>query len=614
MQANTEMLERRFALMTGTDAPKPIQPPELLARRRLFAAALNLGLSLLILAWLSSLLGAPHWTLLRALLLLFYAIALPWHVLGLANAAIGLWLVHGRGDALLQVAPFALDPRDNPLRERTALLMCLRDEDPRRAVTRLRAMAEELETTRDGASFDFFILSDSARSQIAVQEETAVAAWRREAARPGAIFYRRRADNAGFKAGNILDFCVRWGAGYTFMIPLDADSLMTAESLVRLARIGERNPQIGILQTLAVGAPSRSAFARIFQFGMRQGMRPYTMGAAWWAGDCGPFWGHNALVRIAPFALHCRLPDLPGGAKILSHDQVEAAFIRRAGYETRILPIEGGSFEENPPTLLDFIQRENRWCRGNLQYVHLLNTPGLRPMSRFQLVWAMAMFAGAPASTLFLALAALLPLVEDVSGFAAAPALAFYAAHLLLSLSPKLIGLLDVALTSGGVKTYGGWTRFIAGALVEIPASFFIGAAAGFAISMQILALPFGAGSFWGVQNRDARQLTLGDAVRALWPQTLFGLALLAALLAGAPVLALWTLPLWIGYVAAIPFASLTSRPGLGAAFAKAGLCATPEEFAPPDLFARAGGAGACCDAAVCYDAAEESPGAGALR
>ncbi len=173
----------------------------------------------------------------------------------------------------------------------------------------------------------------------------------------------------------------------------------------------QAHPQIGILQSLVVGMPSSSAFARIFQFGMRHGMRTYTMGQAWWIGDCGPFWGHNALVRIQPFREHCELPDAAGQAAArrpcaVSHDQVEATLMRRAGYEVRVLPDENGSWEENPPTMLDFAKRDVRWCQGNMQYVKLLGLPGLKPMSRFQLVWAILMFLGIPAWTLMIALAA----------------------------------------------------------------------------------------------------------------------------------------------------------------------------------------------------------------
>src|SRR5690606_26210930 len=121
----------------------------------------------------------------------------------------------------------------------------------------------------------------------------------------------------------------------------DADSLMTAEAMLRLTRIMQRHPHVGIVQTLVTGLPSASAFARIFQFGMRLGMRSYTLGAASWQGDCGPYWGHNAILRLEPFIAHCHLPLLPGkpplGGHVLSHDQIEAVLMRRAGYEVRVL-------------------------------------------------------------------------------------------------------------------------------------------------------------------------------------------------------------------------------------------------------------------------------------
>src|SRR6185503_12995327 len=172
------------------------------------------------------------------------------------------------------------------------------------------------------------------------------------------LTYRRREANTGFKAGNIRDFCDRWGDQHDHALVLDADSLMTAEAVLRLVRIMQANPQLGILQSLVIGMPSTSAFARIFQFGMRLGMRSYTIGSAWWQGDCGPYWGHNAVIRLKPFIAHCHIPARPDGTHILSHDQIEAVLMRRAGYEVRVLPEEGASWEENPPTLLEFIRRD----------------------------------------------------------------------------------------------------------------------------------------------------------------------------------------------------------------------------------------------------------------
>src|SRR5205807_10055383 len=163
----------------------------------------------------------------------------------------------------------------------------------------------------------------------------------------------------------------RWGRDHELAITLDADSFMPAAAMLRLVRVMQACPEIGILQGLVVGLPSTGAFARIFQFGMRLGMRSYTIGSAWWQGDCGPYWGHNAIVRLAPFMAHCDLPVLQEGAvkgHVLSHDQIEAVLMRKAGYEVRVLAEEGSSFEQNPPTLVEFIRRDLLWCQGNMQY------------------------------------------------------------------------------------------------------------------------------------------------------------------------------------------------------------------------------------------------------
>ena len=189
------------------------------------------------------------------------------------------------------------------------------------------------------------------------------------------VIYRRRTVNTGYKAGNIRDFCERWGSRYDLAVTLDADSFMTADAILRLVRIMQVDSRLGILQGLIVGLPSTSLFARIFQFGMRFGMRSYTVGSAWWQADCGPYWGHNAALRLQPFFQHCVLPVLKDAKEerhILSHDQIEAALMRSAGYQVRVLAREDMGWEENPPTLLEFMRRDLRWCQGNMQYWRFL--------------------------------------------------------------------------------------------------------------------------------------------------------------------------------------------------------------------------------------------------
>ncbi len=576
--------------------PTGSQSMAALRMRRRFVAVVN-GLAYAALAaWMAAILGTGGWSAVDAVLFACFLVAAPWTVLGFWNAAIGLWLLHGSRDPVGRVAPFAAaGDAAEAIRVRTAIIMTLRNADPGRAMVRIATVKRSLDATGFGASFGYFILSDTSDPDVARAEEEAVAAWRRSVPEADAVAYRRRERNTGFKAGNLRDFCERWGREYELMLPLDADSLMSGAAIVRLVRIMQAHPRLGILQSLVVGAPTRSAFARIFQFGMRHGMRAYTMGSAWWVGECGPFWGHNALVRIAPFRDLCDLPILPGGpplgGHVLSHDQVEAALMRRASYEVRVLPEEGGSWEENPPTIFAFSTRDLRWCQGNMQYLRLLALPGLLPMSRFQLVWAILMFLGVPAMTLMIALAPVKALQAEAD-FPAGAAIGLYVTFLGMFLFPKLAGLADILLTRGGVARYGGAGRFLAGAVLEAPFAFLLGAVSTFRITVFMIGLVFGRSVVWNGQARDAHGVPWRIAIRGLWAPFLFGAAVCGGLAVLSPAAFLWSLPLTLGYLLAIPFAVATASPRLGKALARAGLCAIPEEFALPEEIraVRAGG------------------------
>ncbi|MDX3807166.1 glucans biosynthesis glucosyltransferase MdoH [Bosea thiooxidans] len=576
--------------------PAGLQSSAALRNRRLLVLALNLGTLAGLLASLAQLLGLGGWSVVDVVIFAAFLLAAPWTVLGFWNAVIGLWLLHGRRDGLAEVAPFAATgDKPAPLLLRTAVLMTLRNEDPARAFRRLRAVKESLDATGEGVWFDYFVLSDTSDPAVATAEEALAGAWAREIGEPARLTYRRRTGNAGFKAGNIRDFCEHWGDRYELMLPLDADSVMSGETVVGLARMMQAHPRLGILQSLVVGMPSRAAFARIFQFGMRHGMRPYTMGAAWWAGDCGPFWGHNAMVRVAPFRDHCHLPVLPGGSPlggaVMSHDQVEAVLMRRAGYEVRVLPVEGGSWEENPPTMLDFAKRDLRWCLGNLQYLKLLDLPALKPTSRYQLLWAVLMFLGLPAWTLMVAL---LPLkVLEDRGFPDYPvalAVGLYVLFLAMHLAPKLAGFVDTLLTRGGVARYGGGGRFLASAAIETVFGFLQSAVTSLRTTLFMIGLAFGRARIgWNGQARDAHALSFATACAGLWPHLLFGAFLFGSLAWLSPTVLAWSLPLTAGYLLAIPFAMLTALPAAGGWLARRGLCGIPEDFAPPPVLATIG-------------------------
>src|SRR5262249_22493833 len=336
------------------------------------------------------------------LLVALFALTLPWYVIAFWNATIGLLIMRFARDPAVAVLPVAgRVPADAPITASTAILVCIRNEPPERVARMLEPMLHGLTARGVGERFHVYVLSDTSDDEIAPGEDVCFATLTRSWRGRIALTYRRRSHNVGFKAGNVGDFCARWGKHHDFAILLDADSLMTVDLILKLVRIMQIDPNLRTFKTLVIGMPPPSPFARIFQFGMRLSMRSYTIGSAWWQGDCGPYWGHNAIVRLAPFMRHCQLPVIAEGALVeryvLSHDQIEAVLMRRAGYAVRVRASEGSSFEQNPPTLIEFIRRDLRWCQGNMQYWHFLRLPGLLPVSRYQLGFAILMFLGSPA-------------------------------------------------------------------------------------------------------------------------------------------------------------------------------------------------------------------------
>ncbi|MEM9145101.1 MAG: glucans biosynthesis glucosyltransferase MdoH [Pseudomonadota bacterium] len=572
--------------------PAGLQSRSSLFARRMGFLAVNLALIAALGAGVWQVFAPGGFSVTDWVIFVCFLIGVPWTVMGVTNALLGLWLLHGRRDGLALAAPhLAAGDSKRPLESRVAAVMFLRNEAPERALERLVAMRESLEATGEGARFDVHLLSDTSDPEIAAEEERLFAHLRQRLGGQHA-HYRRRSENTGFKAGNLRQFVMRAGTDYDLFLPLDSDSLMSGEAIVSMVRTMEAYPRIGILQSLVVGSPATSAFARIFQFGMRHGMRSYTLGAAWWQGDCGPYWGHNAVIRMGAFRRHCRLPMLAGapplGGHVLSHDQIEAVLMRRAGYEVRVIPVEGESWEDNPPTLQDFTKRDLRWCQGNMQYWSLLGMPGLRPVSRFQVIAAIMMYLAAPAWMLMTVAAAAKVFETDGGGLDAALGLAMFFIMFAVSLVPKLAGLADIALSPGGATRYGGRLRFALGGLVEALFSILTAPVVAFRVTLFLGGLLLGRTVTWSGQNRDAYRLSWADAGRGLWPQTLFalGLAALITAMVGTGTL-IWAAPMIAGLGLSIPLAVLTADPRFGAWAARVGLCAVPEDIQPAPMLAR---------------------------
>lgn len=529
-------------------------------------------------------------------LLVFFALTLPWLVIGFWNATIGYFVMRFSADPEAAVTPAVIGVRDDdPLTASTAILVCVRNEMPARIIRNLTLLLDGIAAVGGGGKFHVYVLSDTSDYDIATVEERDFGALAATFRGRIAVDYRRRTANTGFKAGNIRDFCTRWGGNHEFMLTLDTDSFMSADAVLRLVRIMQANPKLGILQSLVVGLPSTSAFARIFQFGMRLGMRSYTTGSAWWQGDCGPYWGHNAVIRIAPFMQHCELPPLPQGAllgdHILSHDQIEATLMRRAGYEVRVLPKEHDSWEENPTTLIEFIRRDLRWCQGNMQYWYLLNLPGLKPVSRYQLIFAILMFLGSPAWMGLLVLGTITVALSDKPSdvIATGPGIILFIVMFVMSVSPKLATILHVLPQRQARDSFGGTALFLASIICETIFFILLMPIMWFRHTLFLIGLMFGKQIGWIGQTRDDHAVPVSLAFEALWPQTLLGIGVFGVLAATHPSAMFWAFFLAGGLALSIPLAVITALPGAGAMLARIGIGRLPEETDSPAVLRELG-------------------------
>ncbi|MEO1608012.1 MAG: glucans biosynthesis glucosyltransferase MdoH [Pseudomonadota bacterium] len=560
----------------------------LASRRRLIFLSLNLVTISILTVWMGLFLSSGGWSFIKSIMMLAYMTTLPWLSIGFWNSIIGYILISREqlsSRSYNAEDPWALshDPAA-PIKSRTALAIAVRNEEPESTFSRLRAIHEDLRRQGFAAEFDVHVLSDTSDPHIAAKEQQLVEEWRQNAQTPQQIHYRRRHINTGYKAGNIEEFCRRTVDDYDFFITLDADSLMSGAAIVRAVRMMEANPEVGILQTLVVGIPASTFFTRAFQFGMRHGMRAYTKGSAWWQCDCGPYWGHNAIVRMRPFHDHCTLPKLPGtgplGGSIMSHDQVEAALMRKAGYHVRVLTDEFGSWEENPPALPDFIQRDLRWCQGNMQYMHILGMPGLVGLSRMQLLLSILMFIASAGWISFVLLGLVWLMTADyITDTPIQLGLWLFGITITMHLAPKLFGLLSVLVSRKESQRNGGRLSVVVSGLCELPFALLLAPIVSCAVTIFMIGLIFGKKISWRVQRRAARYVSWGEAARTFWPQTLLGLGIFLILSLYAAGALVWAVPMVGALVLSIPFAVWTSSQELSNWSIRHKIFSVPEDY-----------------------------------
>jgi membrane glycosyltransferase len=527
------------------------------------------------------------------LLIVLFSLTLPWMVIGFWNAIIGFLICLLVKNPLSIVLPRNMqDCEDMPLNSSTALLLCIRNEESSRVVRNLQIMIDSLINAGIEKYFHVYILSDSTTETIRQSESALFEKLNKEYGQRINIVYRCRENNEGYKAGNIANFCQQYGKLHHFAITLDADSFMTAAAMKRLVQMMQSNPRLGILQGLVIGLPSRSAFTRLFQYGMRLGMRSYTMGSAWWQSDFGPYWGHNAIIRLDPFVRHCQLSQIKTASgytkQILSHDLVEAVLMRSADYEVRVYPSEDSSWEENPPTLTEYIRRDLRWCEGNLQYIHLLTLPNLKLISRIQLVLAIFMFLGSPAWIALMIICTLsiatFPSVQETASGVYFHT--FIWLTLLMWYLPKVAGALNVLLSTKESHRFGGRWRFIISLLLETIFSLLMTPIAWLNHTIFMMNLALGRQGGWSSQARDEHTVSISNAVKQFWPHTALGIALTLTLCLSHKNATYFGLLFFGGLLASIPLAVITSQSWLSNLMMKYKLLSSPEEITTPDELA----------------------------
>ncbi|MDR3374441.1 MAG: glucans biosynthesis glucosyltransferase MdoH [Ancalomicrobiaceae bacterium] len=504
------------------------------------------------------------------------------------------------------IAGFLSSPRPvpRPLKSRTALVMPVYNESPARTFGALEAMAEAIVGMNAGANFELFIISDTTDSTVWIEEEVAFERLRHRLAGRLAVWYRRRYKNTARKAGNVGDFVTRWGGRYEHMLILDADSIMSGETLTMLAQLMEDDPQAGIIQTLPVIVNRNTLFARLQQFAGRIYGPVIARGLAVWHGRDGNYWGHNAIIRTRAFAECCGLPELRGpkpfGGHIMSHDFVEAALIRRGGWGVYMLPWLAGSYEESPPSLLDVAARDRRWAQGNLQHIPVMFSSGLAWPSRIHFATGIMSYLASPIWLALLLTGLALALqarfirpeyfTNDFSLFPAWPrfdserALQLFLITMGVLLLPKVLGTIESILDKRVRAESGGALSIVASMLVETLLSAIVAPVMMLIQSRHVIEILSGRDSGWKTQRRDDGGIPFREVVRQHWQHTLIGIIMALAAYVISPAILAWMAPTVLGLVAAIGISWASASAIAGQAFRRMHLLNIPEEIDPPAI------------------------------
>jgi len=538
-------------------------------------------------------------------ILVLFAILFCWVSAGFWTAVMGFFVQLSGGDryAISRTAAAGDAPIANEAR--TAIIMPVCNENVPRVFAGLRATYESLARTGELEHFDFFVLSDSNDPDNRVAERHAWLEFCRAVGGFGRVFYRWRQHRIKRKSGNVADFCRRWGADYRYMVVLDADSVMSGDCLATLVRLMEANPNAGIIQTAPRAAGRDTLYARMQQFATRVYGPLFTAGLHFWQLGESHYWGHNAIIRVAPFIKHCALGRLPGkgslSGEILSHDFVEAALMRRAGWAVWLAYDLSGSYEEMPPNLVDELKRDRRWCHGNLINFRLFLAEGLHPAHRAVFVTGVMAYCSALLWFAFLllstALLAVHTLVEPQYFISpkqlfpiwpewhAERALTLWGITATVLFLPKLLSVLLIWVQ--GAETFGGRIRVTLGVLFESLSSMLLAPVRMLFHTGFVVTALAGLRAQWKSPPREDAETTWGEALQRHGLHTLLGVVWAAGVYWLNPSFLLWLLPVVGALMLSVPMSVYSSRISLGKLLRRAGFFIIPEEKNPPEELRR---------------------------
>lgn len=534
--------------------------------------------------------GDANWA--QLLLVVLFLTTFSWMSLGTANSILGflrLWLFPRKKETIRQP-----DQRGG----RTVILMPVCNEDPQQTFAALTRMGDEIAEMPWRRRVEFFVLSDTRDPAIGMREFQLAGMLSQRMAGRIPVHYRRRKENGGRKAGNITEFMRRWGGRYDYMLILDADSYLTCESIGGLIAAMDDDPKAGLIQAAIRLAGCESLFGRLQQFSAAVYGRAANAGACLWQGRDGNFNGHNAIVRVSAFASSCGLPDLPGGkpfgGHILSHDFVEAALLRRAGWDVYTRADIDGTYEESPPNLIEYFKRDRRWMQGNLQHSRILAAAGFHWMSRLHLGFGIMAYLSPIFWMLFLVAGAGLAVYATVtpqnyfpdahSLFPTWPVFDSERAYQLMGfvlvvvLMPKILGFIDTLMRPRARAAVGGALALTISAFVEVILAALLAPLHMIVQTVHFVEIMSAQDSGWPSQNRRGSSVSLKKAAQHFLLPTLIGVLMAVGAFNINMSLFIWLAPIWAGLILAIPMAMVTGARTIGLAAQRTGLFLIEEE------------------------------------